>query len=90
MHLKLHYEGEDMEEYKNKLLQILQEINPYEEIKEDTELIETGLLDSMSILVLVTELEEEYGIIIDEKLIVPERFVSVHAIEELLEQLRGE
>lgn len=79
-----------MEEYKNKILQILQEINPYEEIKEDTELIETGLLDSMSILVLVTELEEEYGIIIDEKLIVPERFVSVQAIEELLEQLRGE
>ena len=79
-----------MEEYKNKIMQILQEINPYEEIKEDTELIDTGLLDSMSILVLVTELEEEYGIIIDEKLIVPESFGSVQAIEELLEQLREE
>lgn len=79
-----------MEEYTNKILQILQELNPYEEITEDTELIESGILDSMSILVLVTELEEEYKIIIDEKLVVPERFVSVKAIAALLEQLREE
>lgn len=79
-----------MEKYTNKILQILQELNPYEEITEDTELIESGILDSMSILVLVTELEEEYKIIIDEKLVVPERFVSVKAIAALLKQLREE
>lgn len=79
-----------MKEYKDKILEILQEINPYEEINEDTELIESGLLDSMSILVLVTELEEEYKMVIDEKLIVPARFVSVRTIVEFLQQLRGE
>lgn len=76
-----------MKDYKSKILEILQEINPYEEIDEDTELIESGLLDSMSILVLVTELEEEYKMTIDEKLVVPERFVSVKKIVEFLNQL---
>lgn len=76
-----------MEEYKEKVLQILQEINPYVDITEESDLIGEEILDSTSILVLVTELEETYGIIIDEKLIVPERFASIGAITELIMSL---
>ena len=76
-----------MKEYREKILQILQEINPYEDITEESDLIGEEILDSTSILVLVTELEETYGIFIDEKLIIPERFASISAIAELVMRL---
>ncbi len=79
-----------MEEYNDKILQILREINPYEDITEETELIETEILDSISILVLVSEIEEAYKIEIDEKMIIPEKFKSVNAIVELVKQLLGD
>lgn len=79
-----------MEEYNDKILQILREINPYEDITEETELIETEILDSMSILLLVSEIEEAYKIEIDEKMIIPEKFKSVNTIVELVKQLLGD
>lgn len=76
-----------MSECERKILDLICEINPYEDINVETELIETGILDSMSILVLVTELEEEYKITINEKMIVPENFTYIKTIAELVGQL---
>ena len=42
------------------ILHILQEINPYMEIETDTKLLEEEILDSMEILLLISELEDKY------------------------------
>ena len=44
------------------ILHILQEINPYMEIETDTKLLEEEILDSMEILLLISELEDKYQI----------------------------
>ena len=41
------------------ILHILQEINPYMEIETDTKLLEEEILDSMEILLLISELEDK-------------------------------
>ena len=45
-----------------KILTILRDINPYVDIDRTSELIEEEILDSMGLLLLITELEKEYQI----------------------------
>ena len=42
------------------IVQMLKTINPYEEFDEKTDLIQTEILDSIGIMLLITELEEKY------------------------------
>ena len=44
------------------ILSVLRELHPYEEINEDTELINSGLLDSLSILFVISQIEEHFNI----------------------------
>lgn len=74
--------------YKRIVREILEEINPYEEFNDQTNLIETGLIDSLAIVFLVTELEERHHIKIDEKIVIPQNFESINAISDLLESLK--
>lgn len=76
-----------MSEYSMCIKKILEEINPYEEFDEDTELIESAMLDSLTIVFLVTQLEEKYNVTVDEKLILPENFTSIRKIADLLKQV---
>lgn len=78
-----------MSEYSMYIKKILEEINPYEEFDEDTELIESALLDSLTIVFLVTQIEEKYNVTIEEKLILPENFTSIRKIADLLKQVLG-
>lgn len=45
-----------------KILTILRDINPYVDIDRTSELIKEEILDSMGLLLLITELEKEYQI----------------------------
>jgi len=49
-------------------------------LKNDTPLLETGLLDSLSVLKLVLFLEQEFGVVVDPKDLVAEHFETVDAI----------
>jgi acyl carrier protein len=49
-------------------------------LKHDTPLLKTGLLDSLSVLKLALFLEEEFGVVVDPKDLVPEHFETVDAI----------
>ena len=44
-----------------KLSKILEEMNPYEEIFPDTKLIEEGILDSLTMVLLIGCIEKEFG-----------------------------
>ena len=45
-----------------------------------TSLLETGILDSLSLLRLVVFIQERFGIVVDDVDLVPEHFDSVDAI----------
>lgn len=70
--------------YIEEIQNIIRDINPYIDINENTELIDTGILDSLSILFVITQLEDKFGICIDEKLVLPENFKTVILINEMI------
>jgi acyl carrier protein len=49
-------------------------------LADDTSLLETGILDSLSLLKLVVFLEERFGITMGDTDLLPDNFASVNAI----------
>ena len=72
-----------------RILELIKEINPYEEVESDTRLLEE-ILDSMTLVILINELEGEFNITIPENMLRPELFETVDKIAELVESLQGE
>ena len=58
-------------------------------LANDTSLLDSGILDSLSLLRLVVFLEERFGIAVDADLL-PENFASVNAICAYLRGRAGE
>lgn len=54
-----------------------------------TSLLETGVLDSLSLLRLVLFVQERFGIVVDDVDLVPEHFASVDAICTYLRSRAG-
>jgi acyl carrier protein len=73
-----------------KLLAILEDINPNINYESETKLIDNGLLDSFSILTLIPELEDTYGIEITPVDLVPVNFNSANAIWAMIKRLQEE
>lgn len=70
---------------KKKIIEILRELRPEFDFNEEgVNFIEEGMLDSFDVVNLVDELDSTYGISIDGVDIIPENFISVEAIENLL------
>lgn len=70
----------------NEIIEILSEINPYVDITADTMLLEEEIVDSLAVMVLISELEEKYGIVIPVDQIAAEDFVSVNTIVDLVKK----
>ena len=49
-------------------------------LADDTSLLETGILDSLSLFRLVIFVEERFGITVDESDLIPEHFNTIDAI----------
>ena len=72
------------------ILHILQEINPYTEIETDTKLLEEEILDSMEILLLISELEDKYQIQIPLESLQLEDFQDILSITKFVKkQIEG-
>ena len=72
------------------ILHILQEINPYMEIETDTKLLEEEILDSMEILLLISELEDKYQIQIPLESLQLEDFQDILSITKFVKkQIEG-
>lgn len=67
-----------------KIINILEEIRPDIDFKRSTDFIDNGILDSLDIVALVSDLEEVYSILIDGTDIIPENFNSLEAIKKLV------
>ena len=73
-----------------KLLEILASIHPEVDFETAEDLIDDGILDSLDIVTLVTEIHAEFDVTIPAEEIVPENFNSAKALMELIEKLDEE
>lgn len=71
-----------------KIIEMIRDINPYEQIDEASELVKSGILDSLSILSLVTQLEDEFEIEIPEDAVTAKKFATVADIVRLVKESR--
>ena len=70
---------------KKQIIEILSEICPGIDFETETALIDDGLIDSLDIVAVVTELMEALDVELGVDDLTPENFNSVEAIEELIE-----
>lgn len=70
----------------DEILNILRDIRPDINFEELKEYASSGLLDSLDIITLVTELDQKYSISIDGTDIIPKNFDSIEAIKNMLER----
>lgn len=79
-----------MEEIKSTLLEILEEMHPDEDFESCDTLVDSKVLDSFDIITLISEINEEFDIVISADKIVPENFNSVEALCALVQELMDE
>lgn len=70
--------------------EILQELKPGVDFECSTTLIDDRVIDSLTMVALVAELEDEYDIEVPPVEIVADNFNSVEATEMLIRRLREE
>ena len=73
-----------------KLIEILEGLNPDVDYNECEELIDGRHLDSLSMLSLISEIEDEFDVTIPTVEIVPDNFNSAKKIYDLIERIREE
>ena len=74
----------------DRLIEILSELKPDATFTKDTRLVDDKIFDSLGMISLVAELSDEYDIEISPMDIVPENFVTVEALYEMIERLADE
>lgn len=62
------------------IIKILKNINPYVEFDSDTDLIENEVIDSLGVLLLLTEIEKKYRIVISMERLEPDNLRTVKRI----------
>ena len=73
-----------------KLLEILEDIQPDADYETCTTLIDDGILDSFAILSIVAELEDTFDVQVTPAEIVPENFNSAQALWIMVQKLQTE
>ena len=71
----------------DRIIEILEEIIPGEDVETCDTLVDDEILDSFAIISLVAALEEEYDITISPAELVPENFNSAATLWEMVERL---
>ena len=55
-------------------------------LNDDQHLLETGIIDSMDILVLVSFMEKQFGIKLYDEDLVPDNFQTINNLKDLIER----
>ena len=72
------------------LLRILSSLHPEVDFEHAGDLIEEGILDSLDIVTLITEINSAFDVQIPAEEVIPENFASPKAIYALIERLDEE
>ena len=78
--------GNKMEE----LRKILEEVRPDVDFTTETQLIDGGVLDSLDIITIVSEIYDTFDVMINVNELMPENFNSMEAIWQLIQKLKKE
>ena len=70
-----------------KLLQILSSLHPEVDFENTVDLVDDGILDSLDMVTLITEMNERLDVSIPPEEIIPENFNSADALWALIEKL---
>lgn len=73
---------------KEKILAILQDIRPEVDFNDSEDFIEDGYLDSFDMVALVSNLDKTFGISILGEDIIPENFMNLEAIENIVKKYK--
>lgn len=73
-----------------KLIEILNDLHSDVDFETEECLIDDGILDSMDIISLISEISDEYDVTITAKDIIPANFNSAKALYALIERLQDE
>ena len=73
-----------------KLIEILSELHSDVDFENTEDLVDDGILDSLDIVTLVTEIDAEFGVTIPAEEIVPENFNSAEALMALITKIDEE
>ena len=74
----------------DELLEILEDINPDVDYETETRLIDGEVLNSFSIITLVSNIHEEFDIEISPAYLVPENFNSIDAMWAMIQMIQEE
>ena len=69
------------------LLEILENLHPEVDFDTCTTLIDDKILDSFDIITIISEINEEFDVVVPAEEIVPENFNSAEALMSLIEKL---
>ena len=70
------------------LLAILSDIRPDINFREQQNLMDSGILDSLDIVTIVAAIEEQMDLVIPYEELTPETFNSAHSLFSMIERLR--
>ena len=71
---------------KEKILNILKDIRPEFDFTASLNFIEVGMLDSFVRVTLVSELEDNFDVLIDGEDVIPENFDSIESIMNIIQK----
>ena len=79
-----------MDEIKEVLLEVLNELHPDVDFETEDELVERKIIDSFDIVTIIARIDEEFDVAIPADKIVPENFNSMEALARLVSELMDE
>lgn len=74
----------------NELIEILENLHPEVDFATCTTLIDDKILDSFDIISVISEINEEFDVVIPAEEIIPENFNSAQALYDLITRLADE
>ena len=72
------------------LLEILENLHPEVDFETCTTLIDDKILDSFDIITIISEINEEFDVVVPAEEIIPENFNSAQALYALVTRLADE
>lgn len=72
------------------LLEILTNLHPEVDFKTCSTLVDDKIIDSFDIVTIISEINEEYDVVIPAEEIVPDNFNSAQALYQLIQRLEDE
>lgn len=73
---------------KDELMEILEELRPDVDFENETALIDDGILSSMDVVAIVSEVVDAFDVMIGVEHLIPENFNSVDGMLDLIERIQ--